>query len=192
MSVRELASPVWQTDIAIQRSRHEEINVKIRLLAWPLSSSIGWAFVPMLLVLALVSPGLLAAEQEEKLRFPGDPTEHKLVYQFNQADEAYQMAVLFSVGAMVRKWGDNISIVVVGIGPGIHILGKNPERPVSNEIKQRVSSLSQYGVEFYACGNTMKALRWEEKNLLPFVSVVEVGASALMELQEQGYSYISW
>ncbi|MBL1275671.1 MAG: DsrE family protein [Ectothiorhodospiraceae bacterium] len=130
--------------------------------------------------------------EEEELRFPGDPPEHKLVYQFNKSDEAYQKAVLFSVGAMVRKWGDNISIVVVGIGPGIHILGKTPERPVSKEIKQRVSSLSQYGVEFHACGNTMKALHWEEKDMLPFVKLVEVGASDLMELQEQGYSYISW
>ena len=38
----------------------------------------------------------------------------------------------------------------------------------------------------------MKALHWEEKDMLPFVKLVEVGASDLMELQEQGYSYISW
>lgn len=129
---------------------------------------------------------------EEELRFPGDPPEHKVVYQFNKADEAYQKAVLFSVGAMLRKYGDNISIVVVGIGPGLHILGKTPGRPVSDEIKQRVSSLSQYGVEFHACGNTMKSLHWEEKDVLPFAKIVEVGAADLMELQEQGYSYLSW
>lgn len=143
--------------------------------------------------LAVISHSAFAAEAEDgELRFPGDPPEHKVVYQFNKADEAYQKAVLFSVGAMVRKWGDNISIVVVGIGPGIHILGKNPERPVSAEIKQRVSSLSEYGVEFHACGNTMKALHWEEKDILPFAKIVEVGASDLMELQEQGYAYLSW
>lgn len=131
-------------------------------------------------------------QAEEELRFPGDPTEHKVVYQFNKADAAYQKAVLFSVGAMLRKYGDNISIVVVGIGPGLHILAKKPGRPVSEEIRQRVSSLSQYGVEFHACGNTMKALHWEEKDILPFAKIVEVGASDLIELQEQGYSYISW
>ncbi len=129
---------------------------------------------------------------EEELRFPGDPPDHKVVYQFNTADEATQKAILFSIGAMLRKWGDNISIVVVGIGPGLHILAKNPGRPVSEETRQRVSSLAQYGVEFQACGNTMKALKWTEKDMLPFASVVEVGASALMELQEQGYAYISW
>jgi len=144
------------------------------------------------LVALLAQSAHAAGAEETELRFPGDPPEHKVVYQFNKADETYQKAVLFSVGAMLRQWGDNISIVVVAIGPGLHILGKNPGRPVSDEIKQRVSSLSQYGVEFHACGNTMKSLHWEEKDMLPFAKIVEVGASDLMELQEQGYSYLSW
>ena len=132
------------------------------------------------------------SQAEEALHFPGDPPAHKLVYQLNQADEEYQKHILFSVGAMLRKYGDNISLVVVAIGPGIHILGKHPERPVSDEVKQKVSSLSQYGVEFHACGNTMKSLKWTEKDMLPFAKIVEVGAADLMELQEEGYAYISW
>ncbi len=132
------------------------------------------------------------AKAEEELRFPGDPAEHKLVYQFNKGDEATQKAILFSVGAMLRKWGDNVEIVVVAIGPGLHILAKKPKRPVSEETRERVASLNEYGVKFHACGNTMKALKWEEKDMLPFSKVVEVGASDLMELQEEGYAYISW
>lgn len=148
-------------------------------------------------LLLIVAFGLLALmssaqAEEEELRFPGDPPDHKVVYQFNKADEATQKAILFSVGAMLRKWGDNIKIVVVGIGPGLHILAKEPKRPVSEEMRQRVSSLSQYGVEFHACGNTMKSLKWTKKDMLPFAKIVEVGASDLMELQEQGFSYISW
>lgn len=134
----------------------------------------------------------LPLQAEEELRFPGDPPDHKLVYQFNKADEAYQKSILFSVGAMLRKYGDNIRIVVVAIGPGLHILAKQPKRPVSQEIRERVSSLSQYGVEFHACGNTMKSLHWTDKDMLPFAKVVEVGAADLMELQEDGYAYLSW
>lgn len=148
----------------------------------------------------LIGSGLLAAgtraiaaeESTENLRFPGDPPDNKVVYQFNKADEDYHKAVLFSVGAMVRKYGDNIKIVVVGIGPGIHILAKNPKRPVSKEARQRVSSLEQYGVEFHACGNTMKAIGWTMDDMLPFAKYVEVGAADLMELQADGYAYISW
>jgi intracellular sulfur oxidation DsrE/DsrF family protein len=47
-------------------------------------------------------------------------------------------------------------------------------------------------VEFHACANTMKSLGWTEEDLLPFAQVVDVGAADLMELQEQGYAYISW
>ncbi len=132
------------------------------------------------------------AKAEEELRFPGDPAEHKIVYQFNKGDEATQKAILFSVGAMLRKWGDNVEIVVVAIGPGLHILAKKPKRPVSEETRERVSSLNEYGVKFHACGNTMKALKWEDKDMLSLAKVVEVGASDLMELQEQGFAYISW
>lgn len=128
----------------------------------------------------------------DELRFPDEPAEHNVVYQFNKADADYHKAVLFSVGAMLRKYGDNIKIVVTCFGPGIHILSPHPKRPVAKEIQERVSSLAQYGVEFHACGNTMKSLKWTEKDLHPFVSVVEVGAADLLELQEKGFSYISW
>ncbi len=153
-------------------------------------SRLRWGMGVLCLALLLFS--LPSTAEEGELRFPGDPPDHKLVYQFNKADEAYQKAILFSVGAMLRKYGDNIHIVVVAIGPGLHILAKQPKRPVPQEIRERVSSLSQYGVEFHACGNTMKSLHWTDKDMLPWAKVVEVGADDLMTLQEDGYAYISW
>jgi intracellular sulfur oxidation DsrE/DsrF family protein len=145
--------------------------------------------------IALSGQAIAASEKDSadaELRFPGEEAKHNVVYQFNKADEEYHQHVLFSVGAMLRKYGDDIHIVVTCIGPGLHILAKNPGRPVSEETKQRVSSLSQYGVEFHACGNTMKSLKWTKKDLYDFAEVVEVGAADLVELQEKGYSYISW
>lgn len=149
-------------------------------------------------LLALAPAGLLgattarAADSADDLRFPGDPAEHRVVYQLNHADIDYMEHVIFSVGAMLRKYTDNIEIVVVAFGPGIHILGKRPERTVPKLLQQRVESLSQYGVKFIACGNTMKSLGWEAEDILPFAEIEEVGAAALMEYQEKGYSYISW
>ena len=121
----------------------------------------------------------------------GEP-KHKVVYQFNKADPDYMEHVLFSVGALLRKYGDDIHIVVTAIGPGIHILAKQPRRPVPGIIEKRVSSLSSYGVSFHACGNTMKTLGWKKDDMLDFVEIVEIGADDLLLLQEQGYSYISW
>ncbi|TCK19195.1 hypothetical protein DFR30_2492 [Thiogranum longum] len=135
---------------------------------------------------------LLAASSQIMAEPLFDDPEHKVVYQFNQADPDYMAHVLFSVGALLRKYGDNIHIVVTAIGPGIHILAEDPERPVPEIIQKRVASLAAYGVSFHACGNTMKSLGWTKDDILDFAEIVEIGADDLMLLQEQGYSYISW
>jgi intracellular sulfur oxidation DsrE/DsrF family protein len=133
-----------------------------------------------------------AQKDDDSLRFPGDDPKHKVVYQFNKADADYHNHVIFSVGAMLRQYNDDIRIAVTAIGPGIHILLKKPGRPVSQVIREKVSSLAEYGVQFHACGNTLTALKLAETDLLPFAKLVPVGAADLMELQEQGYAYISW
>jgi intracellular sulfur oxidation DsrE/DsrF family protein len=142
--------------------------------------------------LAMLGAARNSAAQPDEPRFPGDEPTHKVLYQFNKADADYQQHILSSIGSMLRKYGDDIHIVVTAFGPGIHILAVHPQRPVSKEIRQRVASLAQYGVEFHACGNTMQSLGWTEDDLLPFAKIVEVGAADMMELQEKGYAYISW
>lgn len=128
----------------------------------------------------------------DALRFPGDPTDHNVVYQCNKSAKKYHDAVLFSATEILRKYNDNVTIVVVAFGPGIHLVGKEPLRHVSEEAKQKIKSMADYGVKFHACGNTMNALGWTKDDLYDFVEVVQVGAADLIELQEQGYSYISW
>jgi intracellular sulfur oxidation DsrE/DsrF family protein len=138
---------------------------------------------------ALVAKPAGSEERDDDLF--GEP-EHKLVYQFNKIDPEYMEHVLFSVGVMLREHTDNIHIVVSVFGPGIHILAKRPHRPVPELIRQRVRSLSAYGVSFHACKNTLDGLKWADSDLLDFAEIVESGADDLMQLQERGYSYISW
>lgn len=152
----------------------------------------GLRFLVILLVISTPSISWAESAAEPEMRFPGDPTDHNVVFQFNKATQDYHNAVLFAVGEMVRKYGDNITIVVTAFGPGIHILAKDPVRPVSEHIKQKVKSLVDYGVKFHACGNTMQSLGWTQKDMRPFAEVVKVGAADIMELQEKGYSYLSW
>lgn len=121
-----------------------------------------------------------------------DASTHHIVYQCNKADPEYFGHLLFSVGELIRKYGDDIEIVVACFGPGIHLLGKQPGRPVPPEAQQRAESLAAYGVKFHACGNTMKTLNWEKKDLLDFAHVVPIGVEDIMLLQEQGFSYLSW
>lgn len=122
-----------------------------------------------------------------------DGPPHKIVYQLNHAEPEYQEAVLNSIGAMLKKYVDDVSIVVVAWGPGIHLLAKKPKRPISKTHQQRVRDMNQsYGIEFIACGNTMHTIGWEKADMLDFVRVEAVGAAAVMELQEKGYAYIAW
>jgi len=122
-----------------------------------------------------------------------DGPPHKVVYQINRHEPEYQQAILNSIGAMLKKYVDDVSIVVVVWGPGIHLLAKKPKRPVPKELQQRVRGMSEsYGIDFIACGNTMHTVGWEKEDMLDFARVEEVGAAAIMELQEKGYAYIAW
>ena len=148
-----------------------------------------------LLKSAAVLGGLLAARSAHSHHTDthfDETTLHRIVYQCNSAAPDYLNHVLFSVGELLRKYGDDIEIVVTAFGPGIQFLGKQPTRPVALELRQRASSLSSYGIAFHACGNTMKALGWEQKDLLEFVTVTPIGVDDIMQLQEQGFAYMSW
>jgi intracellular sulfur oxidation DsrE/DsrF family protein len=134
-----------------------------------------------------------AAKPVASDRMPGDPPEHRVVYQLNRAEPEYIEAILNSVGAMIGRYEDNVAIAVVVFGPGIHLLARQPRRPVPPELRQRAQSQARdYGVRFVACGNTMNTLGWTAADMAEFVKVEQVGASALMELQEQGWAYIAW
>ena len=132
------------------------------------------------------------AGEEKEERFPGDPPEHFIVYQFNQHEHEYHQHVLGSAGAMIGKYEDNVDIVVACFGRGIHVLAKNPGRPVDDEIKEKVKSLAGQGVKFHACGRTLQSMKWTKDDLLPFAKLVDVGVADIMELQEQNYAYVAW
>lgn len=139
--------------------------------------------------------GLVAARQVQAHHTEShfdDKAEHRIVYQCNYADTEYLQHVLFSVGEMLRKYGDDIEIVVAAFGPGLHLIAEHPQRPIPVELRQKANSLADYGVAFHACGNTMKALGWSEMDLQAYAKVVPVGVDDIMQLQERGFAYFSW
>ncbi len=137
----------------------------------------------------IASPQALAHHTDTHFE---ESSTHKIIYQLNKADPVYQKSILFSVGELLRKYGDDVEIIIAVIGPGLHLIGKHPGQSIPVELQQRASSLAQYGVSFHACGNTMKSLGWTEKDLQPFAKVVPIGVDDIMLLQEKGYTYFSW
>ena len=45
----------------------------------------------------------------------GQSTTYQVVYQFNGSDASYPRSVLFSIGELIRKYGEDIQIVVIGV-----------------------------------------------------------------------------
>lgn len=139
----------------------------------------------------VASPARAAAKAAHAAGTPD--AEHKIVYQLNKADPEYIGHILNSVSAMLGAYPDAIAIAVVCFGPGIHLIAKRPERPIPEELRQRAKGQAEfYGVRYIACGNTMKTLGWGPEAIEPFAEIVEVGAAAIMTLQEEGYAYLAW
>lgn len=118
-------------------------------------------------------------------------SKHQLVYQCNKAEHEYIDQILFSCGEMLRKYGDDIELVIAAFGPGLNLLAKQPKRTIYPLQQERVKSLADYGVRLQACGNTMMSMKWTEKDIIEVAEIVPIGVDGIMKLQEQGFSYIS-
>jgi intracellular sulfur oxidation DsrE/DsrF family protein len=117
---------------------------------------------------------------------------HRVVYQCSEPGPDAYTHLLFSVAQLKEKYDDKIEIVVTCLGPGIHLLAKQPQREVPAGAVDKMVYLDLAGVRFHACGNTMDALGWTAADMHDFVKVVPIGAEDLMLLQEQGYAYLKW
>ncbi|MDH5426280.1 MAG: DsrE family protein [Gammaproteobacteria bacterium] len=114
--------------------------------------------------------------------------DHKVVIQVSSKDPQTQTIALNVASNVQKHYGmDNVTIEIVAFGPGLSILTrKSPQ-------SKRVSSLSQSDIKFSACANTMAKIEKKTGNkpkLTEGVAIVPAGAVRLMELQEQGYSYL--
>jgi uncharacterized protein len=86
--------------------------------------------------------------------------------------------------------GQKVEIEVVAFGPGLHML-----RDDTSPVKPRIKSMSETTphLAFSACGNTRENMTRAEAKDIPLISqakVVKAGVVRLMELQEQGWSYL--
>jgi uncharacterized protein len=86
--------------------------------------------------------------------------------------------------------GEEVKIDVVAFGPGLHML-----RDDTSPVKARIKALpeSQPSISFEACGNTRENMSRAESKEIPLISeakVVKSGVVRVMELQEQGWTYV--
>ena len=92
--------------------------------------------------------------------------------------------------AAYQEMGDEVEVQIVAYGPGLHML-----RADTSPVAQRVATmaLEHPNVTFQACNNTINAMQRQsgaEVTLLPEAHIVPAGVVHLVQLQEQGWSYI--
>ena len=118
---------------------------------------------------------------------------HYLAIHVDENDEAKMNIVLNNAGNMTkyyRERGEDVKIEVVAHGPGLHML-----REDTSPVKTRIAAMSlEYdNMEFSACGNTMKGMAKKEGKPVQLIGEaheVPAGVVRLVELQEQGWSYV--
>jgi len=139
--------------------------------------------------LVTLMAGLLLVLGATQSTFAADPAKkHKVVIQVSDDDPKVQAIALNNAVNVQKLMGiDNIEIEIVAYGPGLGLL------TTKSKEAERVKSLALQDITFSACGNTMAKVEkktGKKVQLTEGVKVVEAGVARIMELQEQGYSYI--
>jgi len=117
-----------------------------------------------------------------------DDAKHKLVIQVSTDDPRTQKIAMNNAVNLQKLYGiDNVDIEIVAYGPGLGMLTQK------SEYASRVKSLALQDIKFSACMNTMNKIKKKTGHLPKLtegVGSVKAGVAQIMELQEQGYSYI--
>lgn len=113
---------------------------------------------------------------------------HKVVIQVSTDDPRTQKIALNNAVNLQKLLGvDNVAIEIVAYGPGLGLLTKKSKQA------KRIKSLALQDITFSACGNTMDKVKkktGKDVQLTEGVTTVQAGVARIMELQEQGYSYV--
>ena len=135
--------------------------------------------------LALASAGSAADEKKP----------HRVAIQVDQNDPQVMNLALNNATNVIEYYRgkhEDVDVDIVTYGPGLHMLRADTS-PVQDRIK-RLKELAFPGkIQFSACNNTKQGMEKTEGraiSVVPDATIVPSGVVRLMELQEQGWSYV--
>ncbi len=146
--------------------------------------------------LFIVAPPV-AAQDKELASAPtaraADNKTHRLVLQVNTNEPAVMNLALnnaTNVDQYYKGLGEKVEIEVVTFGPGLHML-----RDDTSPVKDRIKAIAEKApsISFKACGNTQENMHKAENREIPLIAqatLVKSGVVRVMELQEQGWTYV--
>jgi intracellular sulfur oxidation DsrE/DsrF family protein len=129
------------------------------------------------------------------IAFAADLKPHRVAIQVNQNDPQVMNLALNNATNIIEYYrgkNEDVDIDIVAYGPGLHMLRADTS-PVQDRL-MRLKELAFPGkVQFSACNNTKQGMEKAEGKVIsvvPDATIVPSGVVRLMELQEQGWSYV--
>ncbi len=123
-----------------------------------------------------------------------DGKTHRVAIQIDQNDPAIMNMVLNNATNVIEHYrakSEDVDVEIVAYGPGMHML-RTDTSPVADRIK-KLKDMMAGKIQFSACNNTKQNMEKTEGHaiqILPEATIVPAGVVRLMELQEQGWSYV--
>jgi uncharacterized protein len=120
---------------------------------------------------------------------------HRIAIQVDQNDPDVMNQALNNATNVIeyyRARNEDADVEIVTYGPGLHMLRADTS-PVQDRIRRLKGMASPGKIQFSVCNNTKQGMEKTEGHaisILPDASIVPSGVVRLMELQEQGWSYI--
>ena len=124
-----------------------------------------------------------------------DGAKHRIVIQVDQNDPEVMNLALNNARNVLEAYrakNQDVDVEVVAYGPGLHML-RDDTSPVKDRIKELSEVSFPSNITFSACNNTKQGMEKREGHeitIIPQAHLVPAGVVRIMELQEQGYSYV--
>lgn len=134
----------------------------------------------------IVIISVVCAETEFAKPKPAIDNPRQLIFSIPTSETKEVNRIISTVNNVMKFYGvENTEVVIVAYGQGLKSLLKKGDA----DIRKRIEALMTYDVEFIACGNTMKTLHIEKKDLLDDIGFATAGIVEIIERQLQGYNY---
>jgi intracellular sulfur oxidation DsrE/DsrF family protein len=127
--------------------------------------------------------------------FAADGKPHRVAIQVDQNDPQVMNLALNNATNVIEYYRgkkEDVEIDIVAYGPGLHMLRADTS-PVQDRLKRLKDMAFPGKIQFSACNNSKQGMEKTEGHaisILPDATIVPSGVVRLMELQEQGWSYI--
>ncbi len=122
---------------------------------------------------------------------------HHIVIQVDQNDPAVMNLALNNAQNVVQYYRDkneDVAVEIVAYGPGLNMLRADTS-PLKDRIAHIASSEATFPskIVFSACNNTLQGMEKREGHkitIIPQAGIVPSGVVRIMQLEEQGWSYV--